>query len=70
MASLLYGTGMRLMNVVPLRVQDLDFDYRQIVVRNAKGANERRVPLPEALHAACASTWPVYLWIRASRTCA
>jgi len=52
MASLLYGTGMRLMECVRLRVQDVDFDYRQIVVRNAKGAKDRMVPLPEALHAA------------------
>ncbi len=52
MASLLYGTGMRLMECVRLRVQDVDFDYRQIVVRNAKGAKDRMVPLPETLHAA------------------
>jgi integron integrase len=52
MASLLYGTGMRLMECVRLRVQDVDFDYRQIAVRNAKGAKDRMVPLPEALHAA------------------
>jgi integron integrase len=51
-ASLLYGTGMRLMECVRLRVQDVDFNYRQIVVRNAKGAKDRMVPLPEALHAA------------------
>jgi integron integrase len=48
MASLLYGTGMRLMEVVRLRVKDVDFGYRQIVVRNAKGAKDRVVPLPEA----------------------
>jgi integrase len=52
MASLLYGTGMRLMECVRLRIQDADFDYRQIVVRNAKGAKDRMVPLREALHAA------------------
>jgi len=40
------------MECVRLRVQDVDFDHRQIVVRNAKGAKDRRVPLPEALHAA------------------
>jgi integron integrase len=49
MASLLYGTGMRLMEVVRLRVKDIDFGYRQIVVRNAKGAKDRVVPLPETL---------------------
>lgn len=31
MASLLYGTGMRLMECVRLRVKDLDFEYRQII---------------------------------------
>jgi integron integrase len=51
MASLLYGTGMRLMEVVRLRVKDVDFDYRQIVVREAKGAKDRVVPLPEAVTA-------------------
>jgi integrase len=52
MASLLYRTGMRLMECVRLRVQDVDFACRQIGVRNAKGAKDRMVPLPEALHAA------------------
>jgi integron integrase len=51
MASLLYGTGMRLMEVVRLRVKDVDFGYRQIVVRDAKGAKDRVVPLPEAVTA-------------------
>lgn len=42
MASLLYGTGMRLMEVVRLRVKDIDFGYRQIVVvRNATGAKDK-----------------------------
>lgn len=49
MASLLYGAGMRLMEVVRLRVKDVDFQYRQIVVRNAKGAKDRVVPLPESV---------------------
>jgi integron integrase len=46
MASLLYGTGMRLMECVRLRVQDIDFEYRQIVVRDGKGKKDRVVPLP------------------------
>jgi integron integrase len=49
MASLLYGTGMRLMEVVRLRVKDVDFGYRQIVVRDAKGNKDRVVPLPDAV---------------------
>ena len=47
MAGLLYGSGLRLMECVRLRVHDLDFDYRQIVVRDAKGRKDRVVPLPE-----------------------
>ena len=49
MASLLYGTGMRLMDCVRLRVQDLDFEYRQIVIRDGKGKKDRVVPLPERM---------------------
>jgi integron integrase len=49
MASLMYGTGLRLMECVQLRVQDIDFGYRQITVHNGKGAKDRFVPLPQAL---------------------
>jgi integron integrase len=49
MARLMYGTGMRLMECVRLRVLDLDFDNRLIVVRNGKGGKDRVVPLPERL---------------------
>lgn len=48
-ARLLYGTGMRLMEGVRLRVQDVDFDYRQIIVRNGKGGKDRSTMLPESL---------------------
>ncbi len=51
MASLLYGTGMRLMECVRLRVQDVDFEYHQIVVRSGKGDKDRVVPLPQKLEA-------------------
>ncbi|MGV6852867.1 MAG: integron integrase [bacterium] len=47
MGGLLYGSGMRLMECVRLRVQDVDFDYKQILVRNAKGNKDRIVPLPQ-----------------------
>ncbi len=46
MAGLMYGGGMRLMECVTLRTQDIDFDYRQITIRNAKGFKDRIVPLP------------------------
>lgn len=49
MARLIYGTGMRLMECVRVRVKDIDFDYHQIVVRDGKGAKDRVVPLPEVL---------------------
>lgn len=49
MASLLYGAGLRLMECVRLRVKDLDFDYRQIIVRDGKGEKDRRTILPQSL---------------------
>jgi len=49
MTSLLYGCGMRLMECIRLRVFDIDFDYQQIVIRNAKGNKDRVVPLPQKL---------------------
>jgi len=49
MARLLYGSGMRLMECVRLRVKDLDFEYRQIAVRDAKGAHDRYTILPTSL---------------------
>ena len=49
MAALMYGTGLRVMECVQLRIQSIDFGYRQITVINGKGAKDRFVPLPEAL---------------------
>jgi len=49
MAQLLYGSGLRLMECVRLRVQDLDFGHRQILVRNGKGHKDRGTMLPETL---------------------
>lgn len=49
LASLLYGTGMRLLEGLRLRVQDVDFDYRRIHVHQAKGKKDRYVPLPASL---------------------
>ncbi|MBI5255131.1 MAG: integron integrase [Burkholderiales bacterium] len=51
LARLLYGTGMRLMEGLRLRVKDIDFDRRAVVVREGKGAKDRVVMLPAALEA-------------------
>ena len=48
-ASLLYGSGLRLMEGLRLRVKDLDFDYGQITVRAGKGEKDRRTVLPRPL---------------------
>lgn len=48
MASLLYGAGLRLMECVRLRVKDVDFQYRQITVRDGKGGKDRVTMLPES----------------------
>ena len=49
MASLLYGAGLRLMECVRLRVKDLDFEQRLIVVRDGKGQHDRITMLPQSL---------------------
>lgn len=49
MGRLLYGTGMRLMEVVRLRVKDVDFERREITVREGKGNKDRMTMLPQAL---------------------
>ncbi|MHB0975343.1 MAG: integron integrase [Thiobacillus sp.] len=46
---LLYGTGMRLMEAMRLRIKDIDFDSSIIVVRGGKGDKDRVVPLPTRL---------------------
>jgi integron integrase len=46
---LMYGAGLRVMECVRLRVLDLDFDYRNIVVHAGKGKKDRTVPLPDLL---------------------
>jgi integron integrase len=51
MASLMYGAGLRLMECLRLRVQDLDFSCSQILVRDGKGAKDRITMLPESLKA-------------------
>lgn len=49
LARLLYGTGMRLMEGIRLRVKDVDFDRHVIIVREAKGNKDRVVMLPRSL---------------------
>jgi integron integrase len=49
MASLLYGSGLRLNECMHLRVKDIDFSLNEIVVRGAKGDNDRRTILPGSL---------------------
>ncbi|HEV2622046.1 MAG TPA: integron integrase [Frateuria sp.] len=49
LASLLYGTGMRLMEALRLRVKDVDFDRKEITVRDGKGGKDRHTMLPRAL---------------------
>ena len=49
MIRLMYGTGMRVSECVGLRILDLDFDYRQIIIRASKGNKDRAVPMPTKL---------------------
>ncbi|MBW2049910.1 MAG: integron integrase [Deltaproteobacteria bacterium] len=50
MAKLLYGSGLRLMECIRLRVRDLDFERKLIYVRAAKGGKDRTTLFPESLH--------------------
>jgi len=50
MSQLLYGSGLRLMECVRLRVKDIDFSYKHIIVRDGKGAKDRITVLPEYLN--------------------
>src|SRR2546425_7330954 len=45
-AALMYGSGLRLMECLRLRVKDIDFSYKQIMVRSGKGDKDRVTPLP------------------------
>lgn len=49
MAMLVYGGGLRLLECLRLRVKDVDFDYRQLHIRDAKGQKDRVTMLPNSL---------------------
>ena len=49
MASLMYGSGMRVLECCRLRVKDVDFERSQVIVRDGKGGKDRIVMLPEKL---------------------
>ncbi len=51
MASLMYGAGLRLMECLRLRVQEIEFSQNEIIVRDGKGAKDRITMLPESLKA-------------------
>jgi len=51
MAWLIYGSGLRLSECLSLRVKDIDFEYRQITVRDGKGEKDRVTVLPRPLEA-------------------
>ena len=48
-AELMYGTGMRLNELIELRVLDVDFDRSEIIIRHGKGDKDRHVMLPQSL---------------------
>ena len=61
-ASLMYGSGLRILECVSLRVKDVDLDRCEIVVRAGKGDKDRRTPLAERCVA------PLRRWLGAQRT--
>lgn len=50
LAGLMYGSGLRSMEVIRLRIHDIDFENNQIYVRNPKGGKDRTTIFPEVLH--------------------
>jgi integron integrase len=51
MAETLYGAGLRVLECCRLRVKDVDFDRKQMIVREGKGEKDRVVPLPQRVEA-------------------
>lgn len=50
LAGLMYGSGLRSLEVIRLRIQDVDFDNNQIYIRNPKGGRDRTTLFPKVLH--------------------
>ena len=50
LAGFMYGSGLRLMESLRLRIKDIDFHYRAIIVRNGKGGNDRVVTFASSGH--------------------
>lgn len=49
MTKILYGSGLRLMECLRLRVKDIDYQYKTITVRDGKGEDDRVTPLPDSI---------------------
>ena len=49
MVKIMYGAGLRSGEVITLRIKDIDFGMKRIIVRQAKGKKDRLVPLPESI---------------------
>lgn len=62
MASLMYGCGLRLSECLRLRVQDIDFEANEVLVRQGKGAKDRVTMLPQSL------IGPLRIQLRQART--
>lgn len=60
MLQVLYGTGLRVSELVGLRIGDIDSDRNTITVRRGKGAKDRQVPLPPTLLQVLREYWKLY----------
>jgi len=56
-AAILYGGGLRLLEALRLRIKDIDFGARLLLVREGKGAKDRRTMLPDSCSRRCEVRW-------------